>query len=127
LKKKEKAYTANTKKGLMKKTFRIFSLLIIFLFGCSDKKFNSEKWKINKDEQFYMLNDIVENKILLGKTKSEIIELLDTVNIKQFKYLNDFWMYIVTIPYYVPATKTSVKVMDIEFENDKVKIITVRE
>lgn len=100
---------------------------LILFFGCTDKKFNSERWKTNKGEQFYMLNDIVENKILLGKTKSEIINLLDTVDIKQFNYLDNSWMFIVSIPYSVPATENPTKVMDIEFNNDKVIQATIRQ
>jgi hypothetical protein len=110
----------------MKKTISI--LIILFcLFSCSDKKFDSKKWKTNKDEQYYMLNDLVESKRFLGKTKKEIIALLDTVDIKQFKYSDNFWMYIVSIPYPVPLTKTPVEVIDIEFENEKVKNVTKRE
>jgi hypothetical protein len=102
-------------------------LISIFFAACSsDQTFNSDKWKTNKDEQFYMLNDIVENKRLLGKTKKEITTLLDTNDAKQFKYADDFWMFIVSIPYDVPATKTPVKVLDIEFQNDKVTNVILR-
>lgn len=108
-------------------------LTILFLISISfsscflmDKKFNSETWKTKEDEKIYMLNDIVENKRLLGKTKNEIIDLLDTIDIKQFKYSDKYWMYIIPIPYFVPATKTPVEVMDIEFENEKVKNVTKR-
>ena len=110
----------------MKKTGKIFALFLLFLLGCSDKKFNPEKWKTNQDEKFYMLNDIVENKRLLGKTKNEVVELLDTVDIKEFNYSNNSWMYILSIPHFVLATKTPVEVMDIEFDNDNVKQVTIR-
>jgi len=109
----------------MKKTIRIFALSL-FLFGCSDTKFNSKKWKANKDEQFYMLNDIVENKRLLGKTKNEVIGMLDTVDIKQFNYSDSSWMFIVSIPN-SPSTGKAVEVMDIDFENDNVKQVTLRQ
>ncbi len=110
----------------MKKTSVIFLFGLFLLFGCSDKEFNSEKWKTNKDEQFYMLNDIVENKILTGKTKNEIIEMLDTVDIKQFNYSDNSWMFIFSIPNSL-ATGKAVEVMDIEFEKDKVKQATIRQ
>ena len=109
----------------MKNAFGIFALLL-FLFGCSDTKFNSEKWKANKDEQFNMLNDIVENKRVLDMTKDEVIELLDTVDIKQFNYSDSTWMFIVSIPN-SPATGKAVEVMDIDFENGKVKQVTIRQ
>lgn len=108
----------------MKKTIGIFIMLII-LFRCSDKKFDSNKWKTKKGKQFYMVNDLVESKRLLGKTKNEIIELLDTADIKQFKYSHSSWMFIISIPNSL-ATGKSVKVMDIDFENDNVKQVTIR-
>ena len=119
------ALVDNPKNRLMKKTIGIF-VLLISLFGCSDNKFDSDKWKANKDEQFYMLNDLVKNKRLLGKTKNEIIELLDTVNIKQFKYSDNSWMFIVSIPN-SPTTGNAVEAMDIDFENDNVKVVTLRQ
>ena len=110
----------------MKNKLIIFALLS-FMFGCSNKMFNSEKWKTNTEEQIYMINDIVENKRLIGKTKNEIINLLDTFTIKQYNYSDNYWMFIVSTPYPVPATKTVVKAMDIEFENEVVKQVTIRE
>ena len=35
-------------------------------------------------------------------------------------------MYIVSIPYSVPVPQQPIKVMDIEFENNKVKQTTIR-
>jgi|GEM_PF-797509 len=110
----------------MKNIIGIFLIALIFFTGCSDRDFNSDIWKTNKDQRFYMLNDIVKNKILIGKTKQEIIELLDTVDIKRFNYTDNSWMYIVSIPYLVPVPQQPIKVMDIEFENNKVKQTTIR-
>jgi hypothetical protein len=109
----------------MKKTVGILLLGLLFLFGCSDKKFDSNKWKTHKEEQFYMLNDLVNNKRLLGKTKIEIIELLDTTNIKQYNYLDSSWMFIIIVPNSLAIGK-AVEVMDIKFENINVKNVTIR-
>ncbi|MDR2010106.1 MAG: hypothetical protein LBQ22_06455 [Bacteroidales bacterium] len=109
----------------MKNKAIFYSLGLLLLFGCSDKKFNSEKWKTNIDKQFYMLNDLVESEILLDKTKTEVIDLLDTVNIKKFKYSDNSWMFIILIPNSF-ATEKAVEVMDIDFENEKVKQVTIR-
>ncbi|HQP04568.1 MAG TPA: hypothetical protein PLP11_08185 [Bacteroidales bacterium] len=110
----------------MKKAIGIFLLGSLLFFGCSNRKFNSEQWKTKKDEQFYMLNDIVDNKILTGKTKDEIIELLDTIGIKQFNYSDNSWMFVISIPNSL-ATEKAVEIMDIEFEKDKVKQVKIRQ
>lgn len=73
-----------------------------------------------------MLNDIVDNKILTGKTKDEIIELLDTIGIKQFNYSDNSWMFVISIPNSL-ATEKAVEIMDIEFEKDKVKQVKIRQ
>lgn len=110
----------------MKKITEIFLIGLFLLFGCSDREFNSEKWKTNKDKQFYMLNDLVDNKILIGKTKNEIIEMLDTVHIKQFNFSDNSWMFLISIPN-SPATGKMIEVMDIDFEKEKVKRATIRQ
>ena len=104
----------------------VFSFITV-LFSCSDKQFDSGKWKAKPDEQYYMLNDIIENRRFLGKTKTEIIDLLDTTEIKQFKYSDNSWMFIIVIPHPTPAQKRGVEVMDIVFENEKVKTVSLRE
>jgi hypothetical protein len=110
-------------KETMKNWLLLFSL-ILFLFSCRNKQFNAEKWKTEKDEQFYMLEDIVKNKRFLGKTKNEIIKLLDTTSIKQFKYSDNSWMFIILIPN-ARATQSPVEVMYIDFKNDKVNNVTI--
>ena len=110
----------------MRKTMGIFLLGFLLLLSCSDKKFNTEKWKASKDDQFFMLNDLIENKRLLGKTKSEIIELLDTVDIKQYNYSDNSWMFIVSKPHSF-ATERGVEILDVNFENDIVKKVTLRQ
>ena len=107
-------------------TIGIFSLSLFLLTACSDKKFNSEKWKTSTGEQFYMLNDIVENKRFLEKSKNEIIELLDSTYIKQFKYSNNSWMFVISIPTPTSSTESGIKVLDINFENEIVKQVKIR-
>ena len=70
----------------------------MLFIGCRNKikeeKFNSEKWKTGTQiERGNMSTDLVESKILIGKTKPEILNLLgqpkdsDETN---FHYIIDF-------------------------------------
>jgi len=58
----------------------IFSwTLFVLLTGCSrleNKKFNSKEWKASENVRFSMLDDIVNNKIFIGKSKEELLENL---------------------------------------------------
>lgn len=107
----------------MKKWLLIIPFILL-LSSCFNKQFDSEKWKTEENEQYYMLEDIVKNKRLFGKTKNEIIGLLDTTSIKQFKHSDDSWMYIISVPN-AKATQSPVENMYIEFENGKVKAVEI--
>jgi outer membrane protein assembly factor BamE (lipoprotein component of BamABCDE complex) len=73
-------------------------LLLIFLLSCGNnsklEKFDQEKWKDGTQiERGNMSTDLVESKILIGKTKSEVLEYLgypkDSAK-TNFHYLVDF-------------------------------------
>ena len=107
----------------MKKHLLLFSLILL-LFSCRNKQFDSEKWKTEESEQFYMLKDIVKNKRFIGKTKKDIIELLDTTDIKKFEFTDNSWMFIISIPN-ARATQSPVETMYINFENEKVESVII--
>ena len=55
------------------------AIIMIWIFSITfyiSDNFNKEEWKHNEYERYRMTEDIIENQILLGKTKNEIIELL---------------------------------------------------
>tara|TARA_B110000967_G_C18730402_1_gene482300 strand:- start:562 stop:894 length:333 start_codon:yes stop_codon:yes gene_type:complete len=101
---------------------RIIILLIfsLTLVGCRHKSFDSDEWKKNKDSQYWMLDDLVESEILIGKNKNQVIELLDTVNIKQYSYSNNYWMFIILKPQPSPAKQSPAEALDLSFENNKI-------
>ena len=39
-------------------------------------EFNKQNWEVNKEERYKMSEDIIDSKMLIGKTKVEITELL---------------------------------------------------
>ncbi len=106
----------------MKNYLLLFTLFL--LFSCSNKQFDSEKWKAEENEQFYMLSDIINNNRLEGKTKKDIIKLLDTTNIKQFRYKDNCWWFVILKPH-AKGTQSPVTCMYIYFKNDKVKSVTI--
>ena len=60
--------------------------LAVLLTGCSQSKskiFNSQEWKSNENARFSMLDDIVNSKILIGKSKKELLENLGQPFIKE--------------------------------------------
>ncbi len=49
---------------------------ILFYEYHPEIKFNSTEWTENKSERHHMKKDLIESEILIGKSKSEIVEIL---------------------------------------------------
>ena len=58
------------------------------------KKFNSEEWKASSQvERGYMTSDLIKRKLLVGKTKPEVLEMLGVpkdISRTRFHYLLDY-------------------------------------
>jgi len=93
-------------------------LIYLWIFSVSyypSNDFDKQVWEINIEERYKMSEDIIESKILIGKTKEEITELLG----------QDFYSYNENhIAYelgFVPGLfNIDPDVLDIYFENGKV-------
>ncbi len=54
-------------------------IIMIWIFSVSyfpTKDFNKKEWQSNTEERFEMSKDIIESKILIGKSKDQVIEML---------------------------------------------------
>ena len=51
-------------------------LSFIFYEYHPELKFNSIEWSENKKDRHHMRKDLIESKLLIGKTKNEIVEIL---------------------------------------------------
>ena len=68
----------------------LVSALFSYLFYEPQLDFNKEKWDTDKKSRFEMRDDIVESEILIGKSKSEIIEFIGK---PEFNDSTDVWNY----------------------------------
>ena len=68
-------------------------IIMLWLFSMSynpNHAFDKEKWLTDKEKRYELSADIIESKMLIGKTKSEIKQLLgDEGN----SYDSDYWNY----------------------------------
>jgi len=84
--------------NLIKIRITILTLLFLFLYSCwntaKKEKFDSQQWKSgNQIERGNMSTDLVESKILIGKTKVEILNILgqpEDSSKTNFHYVVDF-------------------------------------
>jgi hypothetical protein len=61
-----------------------FGIILLWMFSISyypSNEFNKQEWEANHEERYKMSEDIIDSKMLIGKTKEEITRLLG----------QDFW------------------------------------
>lgn len=73
-----------------------------------------------------MVQDLVESNSLQGKTKAEVIQLIDTINMKNFHISDNEWMHIIAKPASTRATESPIIVLDISFQDNIVKKALIR-
>lgn len=74
-----------------------------------------KKWFADKEQRYEMSEDIIKTKVLLGKTKSEIRQILgDEGNTDE----SDYWSYY--LGFRPGFANIDPDVLDIEFKNGKV-------
>lgn len=96
-------------------------LIVVFVFYVSyypTKEFNETGWRTEKEKRYEMTKDIIDNDLLIGKTKEEIVK---TLGDDYFKYNEDHWGYEVG---FVPGLfNIDPDVLDIHFKDDKVESV----
>lgn len=76
--------------------------------------FDAAKWAVDKEKRYEYTNDIINSRLLIGKTKEEVVSLLGN---ETHDTSNNIWYYYVGS---VPAVgSTEPDYLVIEFENDK--------
>ncbi|PNW25906.1 hypothetical protein [Formosa algae] len=85
-------------------------------------EFNKRQWETHPEERYTMSEDLMDNKLLIGKTKSEIAVLLG----------NDFYTYTdnhigYTLGFKPGFFNIDPDVLDIYFENGKVVRVSQHE
>ncbi len=101
--------------------------LILLITVCSSKEpFDQEVWRLAPDHRYYMIDDLIHKKLLVGMDKAEVIRVLDTADVKQFSLSSNCWMYVLSKPGWVPATDSPVVVFDVTFNNGRVEKVEKR-
>ncbi|MEZ0608882.1 hypothetical protein ACAW74_10225 [Fibrella sp. WM1] len=98
-------------------------LVMLWLFSLSyhpTYDFDKEKWFTNKDKRYELSEDIIERKLLIGKTKSEVRQLLGNAgNANE----SNHWVYQLGMK--PGLANIDPDVLEVEFSNGKV--ISVRQ
>lgn len=104
----------NDKIGLFFFIAFVLSTSLIWLF---EERFNQDQWRSQHSTRYKMVDDIIESKLLLGKTKDEVIFLLGKPN-SRISEEKDFFLYrIGNEPSFFKSKKEQLLVL---FEDEKV-------
>lgn len=105
-------------------------LVLLAIIGSSlfvqcnqEQKFDKEIWKNEPEQRYKQVDDLINSKILLGKSKQEIKVLL-TNDCKYCDETSDSWMYYLGEGHDDKDFKW--EVLDVEFKNEIVFNISVR-
>ncbi len=100
-------------------------LILLFFFIISyhpNYNFDKKAWLDNKEERYKLSEDIINSKLLVGKTKSEVRNLLgDDGNLDT----TDNWHYY--LGFKPQFASIDPDVLEIEFKNDRVVDVTQRQ
>jgi len=106
-------------------TLTVCSAILIFVASVAifltiseyypDRKFDSEGWKQRKDERYEYSKDIIESKILIGKSKDQIRKLLGDENNPDS---TNTWGY--NLGFKPEIANIDADWLDIEFKNGRV-------
>ena len=93
-------------------------LIMLLVFSMSyhpNHDFDKTKWFADKETRYELSEDIIESEMLIGKTKSEVRQLLgDESNTDE----SDYWSYY--LGFRPGITNIDPDVLDIEFKDGKV-------
>jgi hypothetical protein len=95
-----------------------FGLILLWLISMSyhpSYDFDKQKWFTNKESRYEISEDIIESKMLIGKTKLEVRELLGDEGNKEE---SDHWYYY--LGFRPGIANIDPDVLDIEFKDGKV-------
>lgn len=80
-----------------------------------EKDFNTEKWNSDADKRYEMTDDLIESKILMGKTKQDVVNFLGQA---EADFNNSQWSYY--IGFKPGLINIDPDVLEIEFKDNKV-------
>lgn len=101
--------------------YALFLIFFAFVGRVPQQDFQQEKWHANKTERFQMKDDLIDSKLLEGKNKEEVLQLLGRGDY----YIQPVWHYPMgAAPAGFGACFYTLRV---EFEQDRVSKVSVIE
>lgn len=108
----------------MNKKCFLFFLSIATLISCKyNLTFDEVYWKKYPNKRYRMSEDLVESKLLIGKSKKEVIDIL-TSNCKGCSDFGDSWIYYTKIE--KGWLDAEIEILGIKFRDNKVMEVSIK-
>ncbi|MEE1943838.1 hypothetical protein VRU48_01885 [Pedobacter sp. KR3-3] len=95
------------------------ALAMLFLFGITsypNRDFDKEKWKNEPDTRYELTKDLISSQILIGKTKTQVKQLLGHENGNEDD--EDLWYY--DIGFISSTGNVDPDILELQFKNGRV-------
>ncbi|APY08137.1 hypothetical protein BWZ20_07410 [Winogradskyella sp. J14-2] len=102
--------------------FLVAVILAFILFNALEKPFDAQKWQSEPLKRYEMVDDIIESQMLLGKSKSEIIEILGQPDSKLHTSKDAFIYTIGDPPSFFSSQKEYLLIV---FKNERVEDVSL--
>lgn len=99
----------------------IISMSLIWLF---EERFDKERWRSEPSTRYKMVNDIIDNQQIIGKTKDEVIVLLGKPNSSISKEKDLFFYRLGQQPSFFEAKRAQLLIVFKHQEVAEVAIVT---
>jgi hypothetical protein len=103
----------------MRTKYYLYIFGITFLFGCTRQlKFDASRWAEEPSERYRMTEDLEESRLLIGKSREEVVMMLTTERCKGCDDSTGNLMYIIRVEKHLRGGEA--EVFDVMFKNDTV-------
>ena len=97
----------------------LFMFGMTFLFGCTRQlKFDAARWAEEPSERYRMTEDLEESRLLIGKSREEVVMMLTTERCKGCDDSTGNLMFVIRVKKHPRGGE--VEVFDVMFKNDTV-------
>jgi len=101
----------------------VLSIAIFFIACSGDRKFEKLEWSKNPNERYKMTSDLIKSNLIIGMNKKNVRALL-TDDCKYCSDESNSWMYYTKMEKGAPDP--IFEILDIEFKNDTVSLVSIR-
>ncbi|GAB1858671.1 hypothetical protein MHTCC0001_35110 [Flavobacteriaceae bacterium MHTCC 0001] len=97
----------------------LFGIVILFMVKPVAINFDKQQWLQKKEIRYQMVDDLIENKYIIGKSKQDVIKLIGQPD--SIETNDNIWVYNIIGKTWADFTKIELRVLFKESKGEKVE------